>query len=96
MKGRRGKTTAYDVDVMTLTYRDTSNRRVEFRRDTVSFPADIRNKFAARQPVFIDYVPGQPNSERWQGKRGGWKVPAVLFLLLAAAFPFCFRRGLSR
>lgn len=96
MKGRRGNSTTYDVDVMELTYRDASDRKVDFQRRGTSFPPDIRDKFAAQQPVYIEYLPGQANSERWQGKGGGWKVTAILFLLLGAAFVFLFRRGLAR
>jgi hypothetical protein len=96
MKGRRGRSTTYEVDVTTLTYRDANDRKVEFRRDTKSFPPDLQQRFAAQQPVYIEYIPGEARSERWQGKGGGWKVTAAMFLLFGAAFVFFFRRGLTR
>jgi hypothetical protein len=96
MKGRRGRSTTYEVGVTTLTYRDANDRQAEFRRDTNSFPPDIQQRFAAGQPVYIEYIPGEARSERWQGKGGGWKVTAGMFLLFGAVFVVLVRRGFNR
>lgn len=97
MQGKRGRGGSnYDMEVTEFTYRDSDNQVVKFRREATSFPQNIRERFARKQPVSVEYIPGEPNSERWAGMGGGWKVPAVMFLVFGAVFVFAFRRGMAR
>ena len=97
MKGKRGRGgSTYDVEVTEFTYRNADNQLVMFTREGGSFLTKVRERFAKGQPVTVEYVPGEPNSERFEGTGGGWKVTVAMFLLFGAVFVFTFRRGLAR
>lgn len=72
-----------------MSYTAEGGSKVAFKRELSD---DILNKLKRGEKVYVEYLPGEYNSERFKGEEPGVLYPLLAFVAAAAALGFVIMR----